>query len=72
MSALPAFSNLRDLIPLQQGLRQLIVKTTITELRDLIPLQQGLRHLRNAQEAQNELRDLIPLQQGLKPSLPVL
>ncbi len=65
--------EVRDYLPLQQGLRQFLECLTVVRhstVRDYLPLQQGLRQ--NIFIPMDNLfirvRDYLPLQQGLRPS----
>ena len=63
--------HLREYLPLEQGLRLLLIYVDyshITSLREYLPLEQGLRHLitSSIDEALNRLREYLPLEQGLR------
>ncbi len=66
--------NVRDHIPIQQGLRPLILHFTkqfYNKVRDHIPIQQGLRQScfnTSYYVGCHSVRDHIPLQQGLRRS----
>ena len=62
--------NLREYVPLKQGLRQGILKVIISNmgLREYVPLKQGLRpRMKDSSNFhQCKLREYVPLKQGLR------
>ena len=62
------FVPLIEYIPLQQGLRQKVMREMQSlGLIEYIPLQQGLRLGLNSELINSILIEYIPLQQGLRP-----
>ena len=61
--------NLKEYLPLQQGLRLLSTLTKEAPLKEYLPLQQGLRlRLFHSFLADfPSLKEYLPLQQGLRP-----
>ena len=75
INATRAARPLIEYIPLQQGLRQVLVATIdkVTLLIEYIPLQQGLRQVLVATiDKVTLLIEYIPLQQGLRRLAPLL
>ena len=65
-------AGVREHIPLEQGLRQLVLfyaRQPISSVREHIPLEQGLRLRRRFNLAHlRVVREHIPLEQGLRRS----
>ena len=67
----PSETSVRDHIPLEQGLRLTLVRSSSSStvaVRDHIPLEQGLRQSvrQSATRLMTYVRDHIPLEQGLR------